>query len=531
MMRAAHLALLTTFAFIAACGAEGPGPAGTTSATAPTDRTPTRAAAEELLPVAGTVTLFGADAEDNLGTIATGDFNGDGVKDALVGAAFADGPENARADAGEVYVFLGPFSPGESRDAATRDHDLIVYGAEEGDQAGRAIAAGDFSGDGIDDIFIGAPFADGPDNTRDSAGDVYVILGSPSLGAEVTSLDLADGIADVSIYGADPSGFTGLSIAAANLNGDPFADLVIGSFWADGPDGDRPQAGEVYTVFGSEERRSVDIAGGEQNATVYGARAGDRLGETVEAGDVNADGIDDLVLAAPFAATRSGEDAGGRVYVVLSPVEGGVDLAEQPVESVIFGVDAGDQLGHAAAVGDIDGDRREDLLLTSVSSDGFENTSTLAGEAAVVLAGSLRPQVDLARGEGAAVIYGAQAGDRLGRSAALGDLDSDGRADILLGAPDAMAPRGDAALAGALYLVPAAQLAETVMLPEHSLVLHGEDAGDSLSSAVYGRRPTVIDDLNGDGLPEVLVAAPRAAGPANARPAAGEAYILFLDLP
>jgi hypothetical protein len=100
-----------------------------------------------------------------------------------------------------------------------------------------------------------------------------------------------------------------------------------------------------------------------------------------------------------------------------------------------------------------------------------------------------------------------------------------------LGAPDALGPRGETVAAGALYVVPSAHLAETVVLPERSLVFHGEDTSDSLSSAVFGRRPIAVDDMNGDGRADVLVSAPRAAGPANARPASGEAYILFLELP
>src|SRR3989337_737083 len=96
-------------------------------------------------------------------------------------AAKADGPDSGRPDAGEVYVFFGPFSGGETRDAAAEEQSLTIYGANEGDEAGRSLGAGDLNGDEIDDLVIGSPFADGPDRTRLDAGGAHVLYGSPSL--------------------------------------------------------------------------------------------------------------------------------------------------------------------------------------------------------------------------------------------------------------------------------------------------------------------------------------------------------------
>ncbi len=511
----------------AACsGNGGPGPA-------PSRSPGVTGSAPDELSVAATVTFLGADADDHASSLATGDFNGDGAVDVLLAAAFADGPDNARDDAGEAYVFLGPFERGETRDAGVGEQDLTIFGRDEGDQTGRAVAAGDLNGDGLEDIVLGAPFGDGVNGDRADSGEVHVVFGHEALGEARKSIELAReqmfGIgSSITIYGEDPQHLVGFSLATANTDGDAYTDLLIGAFMADGPDDDRPAAGAVYLVRGSPYKPEMTyLLDGHAYSVVHGIESGHRLGEAVAAGDVNGDGRDDLVLAAPFAPSIADEDAAGQTYVIFSPPARAIDLAEGSGDAVIYGDDKGDQLGHSLALGDVDGDGRDDILLGAVSADGMGNEANLAGEAALVLSASLNPDVDVgASDEADAIIYGASVEDRLGRSVGIGDLGGDGAGEMILGAPGVAGRDGSATIAGAIYVM------------GHPFIhrLHGADgeahygqaAGHELSSSVFGRSSLLTADMDGDDVSEILVASPGMDGPGGARRDCGGATMLFV---
>ena len=204
-----------------------------------------------------------------------------------------------------------------------------------------------------------------------------------------------------------------------------------------------------------------------------------------------------------------------------------MDLSTYAAATTIFGIDEGDQLGHVAVVGDVDGDERDDILLTAVSADGRGNAADLAGEAVLILNGSLEAAVNGSPGEVDHVIYGANREDRLGRSAAIGDIDGDGVREILAGAPGAAGADG-AARRGKLYVIDAMRLADEVTMPAGSVVYTGTVAGATLGSEIYGRMPVTTGDLDGDRRDEIIVTSPLADGPRGDRPDCGQAVILFI---
>lgn len=181
----------------------------------------------------GLITVIGAERDNRLGVWMTaGDFDGDGYRDAVVGADRASGAVGA-VEAGRVYVLYGPLDSGATIDLAAAEQPLsIIYGIDALDHAGSTVVAGDFDGDGYDDIAIGAAAfgtlrnayhrtggaGDGPENQRENAGEMYVVYGGPQRRA---AIDLAgDPPADLTvIYGADGGGGLGCPVTRGRSSG------------------------------------------------------------------------------------------------------------------------------------------------------------------------------------------------------------------------------------------------------------------------------------------------------------------------
>jgi hypothetical protein len=458
------------------------------------------------------VTFYGANAGDHAASIVTGDFNGDGFMDVALGAASANGPGNNPAGAGAVYVFFGPFAPGSSLDAAAAQYDAVFYGANAGDGLGRTLAVGDFNGDGVDDLVMAAPAANG------GAGRTYVMFG----GTWPRETNFAAADPDVLLSGGAAGDYAGFTLASADLEGGKKSDLIVGAMLADGPQRARPDSGEVYVLSGSDLVPGSNIDLEKTRGIIYGARTGDRLGEGLTTGDVNGDGKPDLILAATFSAGPDGSRAAsGETYVITSPAALPLDLASGGAAMEVLGTASGDQLGHSVGAGDTTGSGAADIWLGAPSANGPGNTVNLSGEAALVT--GKRPPgtvIDSGAGQANAIIYGPETESRLGRSLAVGDLNGDHLADLAISAPnlDARAGRVFIFYAGGSF--PNSTSAANV-------VLYGLDPGDILGFEAFGMPSLSIADVDKDGLPDLLVSAPGGSGPRNDRPGCGEAYLIW----
>jgi hypothetical protein len=277
----------------------------------------------------------------------------------------------------------------------------------------------------------------------------------------------------------------------------------------------------VYVLKGPALIAGSDINLEQTGNIVYGAHAGDRLGEALTTGDVNGDGKPDLVLVATFSGGPDGLRAGaGETYVITSPATLPLDLASGGAALEVLGADPGDQLGHSIGAGDVDGDGAADLWLGAVSADGPQNAVDLAGEA--VLVSGKRPAgtlIDEAAGGTNAIIYGPEATSRLGRSLAVGDLNGDGHADLAISAPNLNNRGGRVFIffGGSSYPSDATGA---------NVVLSGLDAGDILGYEAFGTPSISMADVDGDGRTDLLIAAPGGDGPDNSRTDCGEAYLI-----
>jgi len=437
------------------------------------------------------------------GSSAIGDLNGDGKDDLILGTLLGDGPLGARLEAGEAYVIYGSETLPHVIDLSLHQENVIIYGATANDHysGGQPFTAGDVNGDGIDDLVIGAYGGDGPGDGRINAGEVYVIYGSSSLPA---TIDLANIDQDVTIYGASASDGLAHSVSLGDINGDGKKDIVLGCPHADGPSELRPNAGEVYIIFGSSTIPSIiDLNAPGPYSIIYGATSVDRLAYigSIDTGDMNGDGKDDLIVGAPEAdGPSNGRISSGEGYIFYgsSSFPAIIDLNSDSPDVCIYGATAGDGLSYQGALrlADVNGDGKQDLLLGAQKGDGPLEARVDSGEAYLIYgSASLSPTIDLATSGEDVIFYGATgiSAEWLTtlNSMHAGDINNDGAEDIIIGTPRADGPGETRDYCGEAYVTlgtPSA-LPATVIKP---------DAKGNPKGHHYGMARVTIDYQSGD---------------------------------
>ena len=407
--------------------------------------------------------IVGEAANDTFGisVSAAGDVNGDGFDDLIIGAKANDTDSNE----GAAYVVFGTgasVTAIDLVDIAAGTGGYKILGEYISDFAGSAVSgAGDINGDGIDDILVGAQrFPEG------QAGAVYVVFGSTAAGSGVNLDDVALGTGGFRIDGENANDILGIRsggvAAVGDVNGDGVDDFVIG---AEGNDAGGNRAGAAYVVFGDSAGLTsvdlADVANGTGGFKITGENAGDSAGYDVSgAGDVNGDGIADLIVGAPFATNS--ETEAGAAYVVFGGTGLGASIDLGAIASgnggfKITGSGAYDYAGGAVAAGDVNGDGFDDLI---VGSDGYNGgyVDVVFGAASGLTTVDL---ADIANGQGGFRIAGEVATDSTGSSVSSADINGDGFADIIIGSDTH--PTGGTN-AGAGFVVFGSDLSEIVTL-------------------------------------------------------------------
>ena len=390
----------------------------------------------------GGFALYGEGTYDNSGESVSGagDVNGDGLADLIVGASGAD-PDGSNS--GRSYVVFGK-ADGASvllSDIALGNGGFALSGAGLPTGVGESVSgAGDVNGDGLADLIVGAGFAD-PNGSN--SGRSYVVFGKAD-GASVLLSDIALGDGGFAIDGAAASDISGRSVSGgSDVNGDGLADLIVGANGAD-PNG-LANSGRSYVVFGKADGLVVSLSAlGNGGFPIDGAVAEDRSGVSVsDAGDVNGDGLADLIVGAAVA-DPNGLANSGQSYVVFG--KAGVaavslsDIALGDGGFAIDGASAGDGSGGSVSgAGDVNGDGLADLILGAFLAD--PNGLIYAGRSYVVFGkedGFSVSLSDIALGQGGFALDGAVASDASGVSgvsvSGAGDVNGDGVADLIVGA-------------------------------------------------------------------------------------------------
>ena len=369
-------------------------------------------------------------------------------------------PDNPDVDEGRAYLYLGSAS-GPASSAAW---------SAEGNQAVAAFgvsvaSAGDVNGHGFSDVAVGAPLYD---NGQAEEGRAYVYFGSAS--GLATSPAWTAGNQELAYFGRSVG-------TAGDVNGDGFADLIVGSHYFDNGEVDE---GRAFVYLGSSSGLASTPAW-----TAEADQATARFGTTVAtAGDVNGDGYSDVIVGAYLY--DDGETDQGRAFLYLGGATGLATTANWTAQ----GDQAGASFGYSvASAGDINGDGFSDVVVGAPEYDGGQ---TDEGRALVYL-GS-------ASGPGSSPVWTAevnQATAYYGWSvASAGDVNGDGFSDVVVGAYGFESGAGEGGRAYA-YLGSATGLAA-----EPAWVGQAGRAG-----ATFGISVASAGDVNGDGFSDVLVGA------------------------
>lgn len=389
--------------------------------------------------------IDGAAAGDATGfsVSSAGDVNGDGINDVIIGAFAATTVGGAT---GSSFVIFGK-SAGETFGAGLDLATLAptdgfrIDGLTDGGRFGISVsAAGDVNGDGVDDLIIGAQKAD----------TSYVVFGQTGGFGASFDLNTLDGTNGFRLDGKTASQ-TGRSVSAAgDVNGDGFDDIIIGAPY-NNPTGnlaDR-QTGASYVVFGKDTGfdpiLSLHTSTNADSLRIMGAGSKHQVGYSVSAaGDVNGDGVDDIIIGALEYGAGS-----GATYIIYGK-DGPADFASDIDLSALTATDGVKIIGEAindksgvsvSSAGDLNGDGIDDIIIGALYADHLENPDPFNAGAAYVVFGvnggfGVDPDFSALNGANGFRITRGTTGDWLGFSVSnAGDVNGDGIDDIILGAP------------------------------------------------------------------------------------------------
>ncbi|MGE0388102.1 MAG: hypothetical protein AB7Q97_25535 [Gammaproteobacteria bacterium] len=371
------------------------------------------------------VRLDGIAAGDRSGTsiASAGDFNGDGYADLAIGAPQA--APGGLLTAGEAYVVYGAaggYPPSAFLGAVNGSNGIRVAGPAANNRLGFSVgSAGDFNGDGYADVAIGAP------GDASGAGAAYVIFGSPGSFPSVVDPTALNGTNGFRLIGAGPPGSAGSTVSpAGDVNGDGFDDLIVTAPFEGGY---TAQRGHVYVVYGRSDGigATVDLAAldGSSGFEMHGAQVStNQTRAAAAAGDIDADGYDDIIIDASFSGFSHGV-----TYVVFGgpALEARMDLGALDAGRalILHGLPVGSPQSVAGA-GDVDGDGFDDLLI------GMPGV-TDSGAVYVVHGRDFRDVGVVAGGAGADTLSGTPDADRLVGGGGDDTIDAAGGADNVVG--------------------------------------------------------------------------------------------------
>jgi hypothetical protein len=499
-------------------------------------------------------TIHGAAALEQLGgsVAVVGDINDDGIADLAIGAPYANGPGGAKA--GKVYVLFGrreKWPNPLNLSNLTANDGFVLNGLAAGDGLGWSVSrAGDVDGDVPQKVEAPEKQKKPDDEVLREAGQSYVIFGQRSR-SRFTNLRLntLNGQNGYVINGQAAGAQLGYAVSdAGDLNSDRLGDIILGAPLSNAPRSifqkvtqNTPQKtpqderrGQAQVIFGwrGTYRATLDWKSlpTRRLLTLSGVSAGEQAGFSLaNAGDINGDGITDVVIGAPFANAR-GVNA-GRSYVVYGNRVGfppSLNLAQLTSRSglTLNGFVAQGRSGYTVDTAkDVNGDGIDDLL---IGAPFAYPSGVYSGQSYLVLGrrGGFANALDLNTLNGR---NGWMLNGQMGRTgwavAGLGDINGDRRGDILIGAPydtgqDRLGTGRGYVVFGRVANTSESAISLPLLNGKTGVKLNGRLSEEAVGYAVAGR-----GDLNGDRLQDFILTAPLAT--ASGRIKAGQVYVIF----
>lgn len=445
--------------------------------------------------------LYGIEASDHFGqAIATGDVDGDGLMDVLVGSPLYDPTEDANFNAGMATLFLGG-DLGSGGTFLDTEASLTIYGVDEMEGAASSLGMSDVDGDGLDDLWIGAN--QGEVSGQDT-GLVYLFYAA-NIQSKLSGKTLDTTDSDLMLVGEGNYDYAGFSMAnAGDVDGDKLDDWLIGAHKADASEEDM---GKTYLLFA----KSIVGLSGEQSLSSADVVF---VGETLEdfsgysiAGqsDVDKDGLSDILIGAGNT-DANGVDSGAAYLFLGASIQSGVVSLSQ-ADLKLIGSQEGDWAGRAVtSVPAADRNKRGDYAVSSSRNDDSSNN---AGKVSILTGDQLWFAIEdgastFSLSDAQVTIVGSEQEAFLGQTLAVGDLDGDRYSDLIIGSP--LHDDGLNADAGVVHLFFGKdwQEATSISVSDAPSKLVGSTAYDSVGTSI------VTGDIDDDGLDEILIGTPYA---------------------